>query len=84
MDSRPVVFFALPLWARGVTWSSVALILCGNASDGSTLVPQIPHIPSSRAHTASKCFRCARCIAHTRRFCRAVRCCGKAFGLLAG
>ena len=30
------------------------------------------------------CFRCARCIAHTRRFCRAVRCCGKAFGLLAG
>ena len=21
------------------------------------------------------CFRCARCIAHTRRFCRAVRCC---------
>ena len=27
---------------------------------------------------------CARCIAHTRRFCRAVRCCGKAFGLLAG
>lgn len=30
------------------------------------------------------CFRCARCIAHTRRFCRAVRCCGKVFGLLAG
>lgn len=36
---------SLPLWARGVMWSSVALILCGNASDGSTLVPADPAYP---------------------------------------
>ena len=46
-------------------------------------VERLPDLALVGLAVAGCCFRCARSIARTRRFCRAVRLCGRVAGLLA-